>query len=252
MTIKILSVLGLVIGLCACVSTEQKQLVQDKHVAAGYNLQLGIEYFRQGNLPLAKEKLDRSLVQNPNNAQTYAAAGLLYEQLNEIDKADQYYGRAVELEPDNGDVINSYAVFLCRRGDRVKGEKLAVRAANNALYKSPEVAWLNAGFCAQNSANAAAAEQYFGKSLQVNPKFAPAVLALATLKLQANDALQARGLLERFHSGNRATAESLWLGVEIEKKIGNYPAVTEYARRLKSEFPSATQTNELLKLENKK
>lgn len=249
---KSLNLIVLVFFLSACVSRESTQAGQDKQTAAAYNLQLGIEYFRQGNLTQAKEKLDRSLLQDPNSAQGHAAAGLLYERLNDISKADQHYSRAVDLEPENGDVTNTYAVFLCRRGERTKGEKLALKAATNALYKTPEAAWFNAGMCVLDAGNASAAESYFRKSLAVNAKFPSALLQLALLKYKSKDALQARGLLERFHSVTQATAESLLLGMRVEHDLGNSFAASEYARRLTSEFPLATQTRDLLESESKK
>lgn len=236
----------------ACVSNEPQFGAQDKEAAAAYNLQLGIDYFSQGNLIQAKEKLDRSLVQNPKNAQTYAAAGLLYERLNELDKADQYYSRAVDLEPDNGNLLNMYGVFLCHRGEWVRGEKLALRAANNPLYKTPEMAYYNTGSCAQDAGKVQVAEQHYRRALEVNPKFSTALLRLAELNFTANDFMSARGFLDRFHADIQATAESLWLGARIERSAGNESATNEYVRRLKAGFPTSPQAATALDAERKK
>jgi type IV pilus assembly protein PilF len=211
MKAHVLSLLFLSLLVTACVSNSPELGVQDKESAAAYNLQLGIDYFSQGNLTQAKEKLDRSLVQNPKNAQAHAAAGLLYERLNELDKADQYYSRAVDLDSSNGNLVNMYGVFLCRRGEWARGEKLALQAANNQLYKMPEMAYYNAGICAQDAGKLPLAEQHYRRALEVNPKFSSALLQLAELKLTSNDVMSARGFLDRFHSAVQATAESLWL-----------------------------------------
>ena len=248
-------VLSLMFVLClvsGCISNQPTLGTQDKETAAAYNLQLGIDYFSQGNLIQAKEKLDRSLLQNPKNAQAHAAAGLLYERLNELDKADQHYSRAVDLDPSNGNLVNMYGVFLCRRGEWVRGEKLALQAANNQLYKMPEMAYYNAGICAQDAGKLSVAEQHYRRALELNQKFSSALLQLAELKLTAHDFMSARGFLERFHSVSQATADSLWLGVRIERSDSNDSKAAEYVRRLKTEFPSSPQAAAVVDAERKK
>lgn len=247
-----LSLICLALLVSGCISNEPQLGVQDKEAAAAYNLQLGIDYFSQGNLVQAKEKLDRSLVQNPKNAQTHAAAGLLYERLNELDKADQYYSRAVDLDSGNGNLLNMYGVFLCHRGEWARGEKLALQAANNQLYKTPEMAYYNAGSCAQDAGKSQLAEQHYRRALEVNQKFSSALLRLAELKFTANDFMSARGFLDRFHAASQATAESLWLGARIERSSGNESPATEYIRRLKTEFPASPQAVAVLEAERKK
>jgi type IV pilus assembly protein PilF len=240
------------VSVSACISTSPGLGDKDNESAAAYNLQLGLDYFRQGNLSMAKEKLDRSLKQNPQNAQAHAAAGLLYERLNETRKADQYYSRAVSLDPKNGDVLNTYAVFLCRRGDLAKGEQRALEAAANQLYKTPEAAWLNAGICALDAGKLAVAEQHFRQALVTNPKLGAALLQMAMLKFNANDALLARGFIERFHISSHASAESLWLGVRIEQAMGNLSGAAEYASQLQERFPNSEQARASLQPANKK
>jgi type IV pilus assembly protein PilF len=236
----------------ACVSNSSQLGTRDSEAAAAYNLQLGIDYFRQGNLPEAKEKLDRSLKQNPKNAQTNMAVGMLYERLKDLRKAEQYYSRAVELDVDNGEVLNGYAVFLCRKGDHAKGEQLAIKAANNPLYKTPEAAWLNAGICALDGGKAEPAEAHFRKALALNARFAAALMQMTTLEFTANNLLPARGFLERFLQTSKDSAEALWLGVRIEQGLGNASGAADYARRLKAQFPTSVETKALLNAENKK
>ncbi|MGD9841803.1 MAG: type IV pilus biogenesis/stability protein PilW [Steroidobacteraceae bacterium] len=248
---KFLILCGLLSVIAACVSNDPKLGNKDNVSAAAYNLQLGLDYFRQGNLSLAKEKLDRSLKQNPDSAQAHAAAGMLYERLNESRKADQYYSRAVALEPKNGDVVNTYAVFLCRRGDLSKGEQLALQAANNQLYKTPEAAWLNAGICALDAGKTEVAEAHFRRALTANPKFSSVLMQLAILKFKTNDPLLARGFLERFHIATQATAESLWLGVRVEQAMANPAGAADYASQLKERFPRSPQARALSESEHK-
>jgi type IV pilus assembly protein PilF len=237
--------------LSGCIAGKPALGEKDNESAAAYNLQLGIDYFRQGNLSLAKEKLDRSMNQNPKNAQIYVASGMLYDRLGETKKADQYFSKAAGLEPKDGDIINSYAVFLCRNGEYKKGEELAVRAATNPLYKTPEAAYLNAGNCAVDGKRPADAEKYLRSAVAIRPNFAPALLQLAQLEFKAGNYLPARGFLERFQQTTKPTSASLWLLVQVEYALGNTSVSADYARRLKRDFPTAAETKFLLEFENK-
>lgn len=238
-------------SITACVSSEPQLGMKDSEAAAAYNLQLGVDYFRQGDLSQAKDKLDRSLQQNPKNAQTYVASGMLYDRLGEARKADQYFNKAVDLEPKNGEIVNSYAVFLCRKGDHAKGEQMALQAATNPLYKTPEAAYLNAGNCAVDAGRDAKAEEYFRKALALRPNFSAALLQMAELEFKGGNYLPARGFLERFQQSAKPTSASLWLLFRVETALGNAGQSADYARRLKQEFPTATETKALLELEKK-
>jgi type IV pilus assembly protein PilF len=246
------STLILVALLTGCISSTPQLGKKDSESAAAYNLQLGIDYFRQGNLSEAKEKLDRSLQQNPKNAQTYVASGLLYDRLGDAHKADQYLSKAVELDAKNGDVLNSYAVFLCRKGDYAKGEKMALQAAANQLYKTPEMAYFNAGNCAADAGHAANAEAYFRSALAARPNFTAALLQMAELEFRAGNFLPARAFLERFQQSAKPTAASLWLLVRVEQGLGNGSLSADYARRLMQDFPTSIETKQLLESEKKK
>jgi type IV pilus assembly protein PilF len=246
-----LALLLLPILTAACVSSSPQLGDKDNEAAASYNLQLGIDYFRQGDLSQAKEKLDRSMLQNPKNPEVYVASGMLYDRLGQARKADQYFNKAVDMDPQNGNVVNSYAVFLCRKGDHAKGERLALQAATNPLYKSPEAAFYNAGNCALDAGHPADAEKYLRSALALRPNFAGALLQLADIEFKAGNYLPARGFLERFQQVAKPSAESLWLLVRVEYALGNAGLAVDYARRLKREFPTAAETKFLLEFEKK-
>jgi type IV pilus assembly protein PilF len=217
--------------------------------ASQINLDLAIEHLRKGNLAASKEKLDRALEQNPRNAAAHSVAGLLYERLNDSKKADGHYARAVSLAPDNPEYKNNYAVYLCQQGKHARGEKLALQAAENRLYKTPELAYYNAGNCARSAGDLAAADKHFRNAVQMRPRFPEALLQLAEIEFEQQKLLSARGFLERYLEVGRTTPSTLWLGVRIERGLGNAEVAQHYAQRLKTEYPNSNQTKELLELE---
>lgn len=246
-----LFILAVSAALAGCMTTTTgKQLgTPDNERAAEINLQIGTDYLRKNNLAQAKEKLDKAVEQNPRNSQAQITAGMLYERLGQSDKAEDYFARGLALDPKNPEVQNNYGAFLCQKGKYSRGEKLMIEAATNPLYRTPEVAYLNAANCARNGGDLKGAEANLRKALQVRPKFSEALFQMAELQYKQTDYLSARGFLERYTEVGRTTPASLWLGVRIEQGLGNAAAAKNYAERLKLEYPRAAQTKELIESE---
>jgi type IV pilus assembly protein PilF len=217
--------------------------------AAELNLELAIEHLRKGNLSQAKERVDRALEQNPRFGRAHLIAGMLYNRLGEEDQAESHFERAVSLEPKNPEFKNNYAVYLCQHNKFERGKKVALEAAADPLYKTPEVAFLNAGNCARSGGDSKNAEEYFRRALAAKPRFGEALFQMADLEYHQTEYMSARAFLERYLEVGRTSPATLWLGVRIERGLGNKAQAQHYAQRLKAEYPSAAQTKELLESE---
>ena len=241
--------IGVIAFIAAGCATTSNERASDPERASQINMDLAIDYLRKGNLAQAKEKIDRSVEQNPRNAAAQSVAGLLYDRLGETDKADDHFSRAVALDDENSEYKNNYAAFLCQKGRFERGEKMALDAASSRLYKTPEVAYLNAGICARNGGNLSNAEKHFREALRVRPRFPEALFQLADLANEQKNHMSARAFLERYMEVGRTSPATLWLGVQIERALNNKPVADHYAQRLKREYPNATQTRRLVELE---
>lgn len=234
----------------ACSGSKTVSSDGNRTEASQFNLQLAIDYFRQGDLNQAKEKLDRALEQDPRNAMAHSTAGLLYARLGELAKAENHYERAVSLDPKNPEIRNNFSVFLCGHEKYARGEKQALEAISDPLYRTPEVALFNAGRCAQGAKDPKRAENYFRRALAVQPRFAPALFEMAQLEFAAQNHLPARAFIERYMAAQKpATPQALWLAVRIERALGNRASAGDYARRLTNEYPTSDETKALLESE---
>jgi type IV pilus assembly protein PilF len=243
-----LVILAFLLGGCTSNSNNNVTTPQPER-AAELNLELGVEHLRKGNLQQAKEKIDKALEQNPRYGRAHLIAGMLYNRLNDQSKAELHYERAISLEPKNPEFKNNYAVYLCQQKKFERGQKVALEAAADPLYKTPEVAFMNAGNCALSAGDMKVAEDNFRKALGKKPRFGEALLQMADLEYRQTEYLSARAFLERYMEVGRTNPETLWLGVRIERGLGNKAQAQHYAQRLKSEYPSAAQTKELLESE---
>jgi len=236
-TLRATVVCLLLVSQWACVTTETKPVQISLDDAAKANLALGANYLQKGDLAMARDKLEKAAKQDPKlpEARTYLA--ILYERIGEPKLAEENYRAAVRLAPDSPDVENTYGGYLCRTGKRREGIKYFEQAGNNALYRTPEVAFTNAAVCAMGIPDLVEAENFLRKALDANPKYREALLRLAILSYDTDRALQARAFLQRFHAAGPATRDSLALGIRVETALGDSAAADEYRQRLKTEFP---------------
>lgn len=233
------------IAVAGCASTSRYSPAEPER-ASDINVNLAVDYLRRGNLAQAKEKLDRALNQDSRNADAHSIAGVLYNRLGDKDKADSHYRRSISLDPENAEFKNNYAAFLCQNGRYKRGERLAMEATENRLYRTPEAAYLNAGTCARGRGDLEAAEKHFRQAIERSPRFEAALFQLADLEHEQKNYLSARAFLQRYMEVGRTTPASLWLGVRIERGLGNAAVARHYAQRLRSEYPNADQTKELV------
>jgi type IV pilus assembly protein PilF len=235
-----------VLALAACSSTSNN--AKKKGDASNYNMQLGMAYLNQGELALAKEKLDRAVAENPGDPNVHSAMAMLQDRLGHPELADREFKAALSLGPRSPDVLNNYAVYLCRTGRTDEGVKSFEEAAHNALYRTPEAAYTNAGVCLRGAKRDTQAAMSFQRALQVKPNFAEAAYQLADLDFQRGEVQDARETVDRFMSSFEATPDLLLVGVRITRKQGDRLAEEKFARKLRLDFPASDQARALAEL----
>ena len=214
--------------------------------AAQYNYQLGAHYLRNGNYKLARARLEGALEQDPNMAEAHSTLGLLYERLQSPEVAGKHYASAVRLAPDDANIQNIYAVFLCRNNRYAEAEKHFLNAIKVPEYSTPEAALTNAGVCILQKPDRAKAEKYFRRALKRKDSYGEALIQMSSLMHQTDRSLQARAFLQRYLAKNEATADELYLGVEIERNLGDDRAMQGYAKQLLRDHPGSSATKRLL------
>lgn len=247
----------LILAACAlsqaCVTANQElpEPASDED-AARANLNLGAAYVRQGDYELALEKLERAVDQNPRLAEAHSTLAIVYDQLGETDNAERHYERATRLQPSNADVQNNHAVFLCRQGRWEEAEPHFRRAVNNTRNMGPEVALTNAGQCALDADNRAAAEEYFRSALERDPQFVDALLGMLEVEYDRGNNLQARAFMQRAFEVRDPEARQLLLCVNIERELGNSERAADCEQELREDFPQSAELARLRERERER
>jgi type IV pilus assembly protein PilF len=231
-------------AVAACVSSPQHP-VSSNDEAAGFNVQLGLGYLQQGNLVVAKEKLERAEHESPHSAVVHSALGRLYERLGDSKRADDEYRTALRYAPKDPEVANNYAVFLCKSGRTEDGVRYFLEAARNPLYRTPEVAYTNSAVCLRAAHREEEAKQNLQRALAIKPNFGEAAYQLADLEFERGRLNDARAVLTHYTDSFDATPDLLLLGVRIARAMGDRVAAEHYARTLRMDFPSSEQARAL-------
>lgn len=244
--------LALIVGfaLSAChsqpvyqrpVQTYKKEPAQ----AAQANMQLALEYMKLGKLATARECIERALKEDGGNAYVQETAGIVYERVNEMAKAERAYETATRLGKNDPNIAGAHAGFLCRTGKTAAGEKLFNDIARNPLYQTPEVALVNAGVCVRSAGNLLDADRYFTRALAIHPNMPEGLLQQGNVAFDRGDAQQALDIVQRYLAVNPPTPEVLWLGFRAQRKLGDAVAAAVYARRVQTEFPNSEQAQSM-------
>jgi type IV pilus assembly protein PilF len=239
-------VLALILGSCLAACSHNSEFKKaSPAVMAATNMQLAIEYMKLGKLASSRDFMERALSEDPGNPDVQMTAGLVYERVNDMPKAERAYSTAFRLGKRDPNIQNSYAGFLCRTGKAVAGEKLFAEVARDPLYQTPEVALVNAGVCVRGTGDVVDAERYFNRALVIRPNLPEALLQLGNIAFERGDAAQALDIVQRYLAVNVPTSDILWLGFRAERKLGDPVAAARYARRVQTEFPDSEQAQSM-------
>lgn len=213
--------------------------------AARIHTELGQGYLNQGKLKTALDKLQTALRFDPDYAPAHTVLGALYTRLGEMDKAEQNYRRAVELKPKDGATNNNFAVFLCHEGRVKEAMPYFTKALADPFYKTPALAWTNAGLCQIHAKNYKQAQSDLHKALKLNPKYPEALHQMARVLYLQGDAFHASAFIQRYQALGIPNAEVLKLGYDIATRLGDAEGAQGYARQLRSKFPDSEQAQAL-------
>lgn len=215
--------------------TEQPQRVAAERVA------LAMAYMERGQYPQAKANLERAEALDPDSESLLLAAALYFEQVGDVEGANQSYLTALKRAPDSADLRNNYGVFLCREKRYEAAQEQLLLAVNQPHYRQQGSTYENLARCALQAGQVNDAERYFGRALKYDPNRTSIWLELAELSLSQKRFDDAGEALAQFHAVSPATASSLWLGVEIAIAAERRQTARHFGARLLLDYPDSKQ-----------
>ena len=168
----------------------------------------GVQYYQQGNLNAAVDKFQRSLENDPQNADGYYNLAATYHQLAkmrqnpaDLRQAENFYQRCLAVNPNHGDCRRGLAVLLMDQGRAPDSFRMLQEwAATAPQLPDPkvELARLHEEFGDKESAKARLQE-----AIAVSPNNSRALAALGKLREESGDIDQAYAVYARSLATNQ-------------------------------------------------
>lgn len=232
--------------VAACMITSSCALLPDSDAMtdeeeANLNLQMGVRYMEINKLDIAKEKLDIAYDLDSSNPDTLNALAIYNERMHNDNAAADFFQAAINRAPDNYGTKNNFGRFLCEHGQHEKGLALLQESLDSPLNKQSWLTLSNIGLCYLEKNDAPQAEQYFRRALQANPRYPVALQEMAKISYNNQEFMSARAFLERYAAIGKHTPETLWIGFQTERALGNRDGADNYKERLIISFPTSAE-----------
>jgi type IV pilus assembly protein PilF len=204
-------------------------------------LRLAVLYFQGGKYNFALDEVKQAINADPGWFEGYNMRGLIYMRTNDFALSESSFQKALSINPGSADLRHNYGVLQCKQGKYAEGMKLFASALATPTYAQKANTWLEQGLCQLASGNKADAEQSFTKSFELDASNPFAAYHLAQLLADRDELLRARFYVRRINNSEAANAESLWLGIKIERRLANSEAVSQLSAQLSKRFPASRQ-----------
>ena len=186
-------------------------------------------------------KLGEAVKLDSGSASVYNVYGLVYSVMGEDAKAEANFQRALSIAPQDSDIRHNWGWYLCTHGRAQASIVEFEQAVKNPLYKTPEIALVNAGRCSASFGDVASAEQFFRRALAVSPGNPTASYGLALLAYRGKRYDEARGWLRPAVLQANPAPEALYLGVCLERKLNDRQAEMSYTSQLRNRYPDSAE-----------
>lgn len=245
-------VLGLVLSalLAGCASgtmvgAGQEPLTESDEPESRKRARLRIElasgYFEQGKTSVALDEIKQALAADPAFGPAFVLRGLVYMRLNDNRLAEESFQRALQLNPQDPDALHNYGWFHCLQGRHQQAVDLFARALNSPVYGGQAKTLMAKGICQVRMGQLSEAESSFARSYELDAANPVTAYNLASLLHRRGENARAQFYARRLNNSELANAESLWLGVKIERALGDRVAAEQLGQQLGRRFPRSPQ-----------
>jgi type IV pilus assembly protein PilF len=213
----------------------------DARKRARIRLELAVGYFEQGKTTTALDELKQSINADPTLFEAHNLRGLIYMRLNDPGLAEESFRRALTINPRAGNVQHNYGWLLCQQSRVPEAVQMFSAAIADPNYGDRAKTWMTQGLCQMKIGKATEAEASLAHSYELDAGNPITGYNLATLLFNRGEFVRAQFYVRRLNNSELANAESLWLGIKVERRMDNREAMLQLASQLKKRFPQSKE-----------
>ena len=195
---------------------------------------LGLALYERGELPAARQALERSIEINPSYGKSWSNLGLVYEDLGRLYHAERAFDQARRLNPELSGSYNNLGRLYSRLGRSGEAVPLLETAVRRDSRNIP--AWINLGRAYQHQDRLVEAEEAYRRATTLDAGSAPAFNNLGLLLGELGRREEAHAALRMAVAIDSSYTEAA-VNLQLhELKDQGVDATTAY-RRVLSRYP---------------
>ena len=226
------------------IKTDSDQTDVDRR--AGIRLELAQGYFSRGQFNTALDELKLALQAKPDMREAVNLRGLIYAAMGDHQLAEDAFRRALAVYPNDPDTLHNYGWFMCQQQRWPTADSLFDQALAVSTYRAPARTLLAKGVCEARSGRMLVAEKTLTRAFELDPGNPAIAVNLSEVLYRNRELERARFYVKRVNDQpEQMNAQSLWLQLRIERKLGRTQTVDDLAMQMRRKFPQAPETQSL-------
>jgi len=226
------------------IKTDSDQTDADRR--AGIRLELAQGYFSRGQYTTALDELKQALLVKPDMREAVNLRGLIYAAMGDNGLAEEAFRRALVVYPNDPDTLHNYGWFMCQQQRWATADSLFDQALGQSTYRAPARTLLAKGVCEARAGRLLVAEKTLSRAFELDPGSPAIAVNLSEVLFRNGEAERARFYVKRVNAApDQANAQSLWLQLRIERKLGNVNGVDDLSLQLRRKHPQSPETQSL-------
>jgi type IV pilus assembly protein PilF len=208
---------------------------------ARLRMELASGYFEQGQTTVALDEIKQALVADPNNADAYSLRGLVYMRLEDAGMAEDSFRRAIAINPRDPNARHNYGWLLCQQNRYGDAAVQFTEALGVPGYTDRAKTLMTQGVCELKAGQRVQAERSLQQAYEIDAGNPVVGFNLASVLAQREEWSRAQFYIRRVNNSASASAETLWLGIKIERKLNNREATAQLGGQLQRRFPQSRE-----------
>jgi len=208
---------------------------------ARLRMELAVNYFAEGRTEIALDEIKQALAIDPQYAAALNLRGLVLMRLGESRSAEDSFRRALALAPRDGDTLHNLAWLQCQQNRFSEAQQSFQMALTQPGYGGQAKTLMAQGLCQARAGRPEDAERSLARSYELDAGNPVTGYNLSRLMLQRGELVRAQFYIRRLNNSELANAESLWLGIRVERRLGDTAAMGQLADQLRRRFPQSRE-----------
>ena len=211
---------------------------------AKVRMELAAAYFGRGQMTTALDQVKLAIIANPNQSEAYNLRGLIYANLGDDQLAEESFKRAQQLNPRDTDVMQNFGYYLCQKKRFPEANTLFEQAIAEPKNRDASRTLLTQGVCQGQAGQWPEAEATLLRAYQLDPGNPSTAVNLSEVLYRRGDYERARFYVRRVNAlPEVSNAQTLWLAVRIEHRMGNARGAQDFADQLRKRYPDSRETS---------